>query len=198
MVLGSLFRLSTPYKKNGEHGTDSDSSSNISDSDSMNASRGGVTPATSTRPDRYSILTPATSLPTSGYSPSESATFKTPPLTPPSYQSIYNSPPSIAYPYCPTEALGDLPGTAYALELFLSSQMLESEAFCKWGLSGLEHMKETQNQDGVEDGKANELEDKGHMERLYFGSGYGMIQCVKGLMSYEDDVGFTFAFSPPF
>ncbi len=25
-------------------------------------------------------------------------------------------------------------------------------------------------------------------ERLYFATGYGLIQCVKGLMSYEDDV----------
>ena len=25
-------------------------------------------------------------------------------------------------------------------------------------------------------------------ERLYFASGYGLIQCVKGLMSYEDEV----------
>lgn len=27
-------------------------------------------------------------------------------------------------------------------------------------------------------------------ERLYFASGYGLIQCVKALMSYEDDVSF--------
>jgi hypothetical protein len=27
-------------------------------------------------------------------------------------------------------------------------------------------------------------------ERLYFSTGYGLIQCVKGLMSYEDDVSF--------
>ena len=94
------------------------------------------------------------------------------------------------YPYVPTDALGDLPGIAYALELFLSSQMLESEAFCKWGHAGLEAMKETQKKEGLEDPakNKNELEDKGHMERLYFASGYGMIQSVKALMSYEDDV----------
>lgn len=27
------------------------------------------------------------------------------------------------------------------------------------------------------------------MERLYFATGFGLIQCVKGLMSYEDEVG---------
>lgn len=27
-------------------------------------------------------------------------------------------------------------------------------------------------------------------ERLYFATGYGLIQCVKGLMSYEDEVRF--------
>lgn len=78
--------------------------------------------------------------------------------------------------------------------------MLESEAFCKWGHSGLEDMKEAQRQEGIRDPNATnekELEDKGHMERLYFAAGYGMIQSVKGLMSYEDDVCFTLAL-PPF
>ena len=27
-------------------------------------------------------------------------------------------------------------------------------------------------------------------ERLYFAAGFGLIQCVKALMSYEDDVRF--------
>jgi len=27
-------------------------------------------------------------------------------------------------------------------------------------------------------------------ERLYFATGFGLIQCVKALMSYEDDVRF--------
>jgi len=29
------------------------------------------------------------------------------------------------------------------------------------------------------------------MERMYIATGYGLIQCVKGLMSYEDHVGFS-------
>lgn len=48
----------------------------------------------------------------------------------PSYQSIYTSPPPVAYPYEPTEALGDLPGVSYALEMFLASHMVESEDYC--------------------------------------------------------------------
>ena len=34
-------------------------------------------------------------------------------------------------------------------------------------------------------------------ERLYFASGYGLIQCVKGLMSYEDEVRFPPSPHPP-
>jgi len=51
---------------------------------------------------------------------------------------------------------------SYALQLFLESHMLESEAYC--------HSSDASK------------------ERLYFASGFGLIQCVKGLMSYEDEV----------
>ncbi|KAF9555191.1 hypothetical protein CPC08DRAFT_737445 [Agrocybe pediades] len=110
----------------------------------------------------------------------------------PSYQSPYTSPPPSPFPalvsptstststpttpftpktpttpssasglgYDPTTALLDLPGVSYALQAFLSSQMFESEAFL-------------------------EKEDA-RMERMYVATGYGLIQCVKGLMSYED------------
>lgn len=80
----------------------------------------------------------------------------------PSYQSIYTEPPLVKQPYDPTNALLDLPALSYALDLFLQSHMLESEEFC--------HKSDEQK------------------ERLYFSTGYGLIQCVKGLMSYEDDV----------
>ncbi|KAF9067920.1 hypothetical protein BDP27DRAFT_1327995 [Rhodocollybia butyracea] len=79
----------------------------------------------------------------------------------PSYRSIYPSPPAVKYPYKPSEALGDLPGVSYALELFLASQMVESEDYC--------------NQSDVK------------KERLYFATGYGLIQCVKALMSFADE-----------
>ncbi|KAF8801787.1 hypothetical protein BYT27DRAFT_7197766 [Phlegmacium glaucopus] len=78
-----------------------------------------------------------------------------------SWTSIYTTPPSVKYPYDPTEALGDLPGVSHALDLFLASHMLESEDYC------------------------NKSDEK--KERLYFATGYGLIQCVKGLMSYEDE-----------
>ncbi|KAK7451747.1 hypothetical protein VKT23_012426 [Stygiomarasmius scandens] len=79
----------------------------------------------------------------------------------PSYQPVYSSPPPVRTPYDPADALEDLPGISYALELFLSSKMVESEDYC------------------------NKSDEK--KERLYFATGYGLIQCVKGLMSYEDE-----------
>ncbi|KIY53775.1 hypothetical protein FISHEDRAFT_32644 [Fistulina hepatica ATCC 64428] len=71
------------------------------------------------------------------------------------------APPPIKNPYNPADALDDIPGLAYALELFLSSKMLESERYCN---------------------ESDPLK-----ERLYFGTGYAVIQCVKALMSYEDE-----------
>ncbi|THU87099.1 hypothetical protein K435DRAFT_782606 [Dendrothele bispora CBS 962.96] len=78
-----------------------------------------------------------------------------------SYQPHYASPPPVKVPYDPNEALDDIPGVSYALELFLASKMVESENYC------------------------NQNDEK--KERLYFATGYGLIQCVKGLMSYEDE-----------
>ncbi|KLO18664.1 hypothetical protein SCHPADRAFT_899460 [Schizopora paradoxa] len=63
--------------------------------------------------------------------------------------------------YTHGRALEDLPGVAHALALFMASHMIESEQYC------------------------HESDPK--KERLYFASGYGLIQCVKALMSYEDD-----------
>ncbi|KAI8992733.1 hypothetical protein BD414DRAFT_482011 [Trametes punicea] len=69
-------------------------------------------------------------------------------------------PPFPKAPYSPTRALEDIDGIIYALHLFLGSQMVESEQYCR------------------------EYDPK--MERLYFATGFGLIQCVKGLMSFED------------
>jgi len=81
----------------------------------------------------------------------------------PSWRTIYASPPLIKYPYNPRDALSDIPGISSALELFLASQMIESEDYCD---------------------RSDEKK-----ERMYFATGYGLIQCVKGLMSYADEVG---------
>ncbi|THH15435.1 hypothetical protein EW146_g5037 [Bondarzewia mesenterica] len=70
-------------------------------------------------------------------------------------------PPATRWPYTHTKALDDIPGVAYALDLFLKSKMVESEDFC--------HANDPKK------------------ERLYFATGYGLIQCVKALMSYEDE-----------
>ncbi|KAH9914287.1 uncharacterized protein B0H18DRAFT_1145542 [Fomitopsis serialis] len=64
-------------------------------------------------------------------------------------------------PYSPERVLEDIPGLNYALHLFLSSQMVESEQYCE------------------------ECDPKS--EHLYFATGYGLIQCFKGLMSFEDE-----------
>ncbi|KIP02601.1 hypothetical protein PHLGIDRAFT_130658 [Phlebiopsis gigantea 11061_1 CR5-6] len=69
-------------------------------------------------------------------------------------------PSSPEVPYSAKKALGDLNGIAYALHLFLASHMFESEEYC------------------------NKSDPK--KERLYFATGFGLIQCVKGLMSFED------------
>ena|SRR5258708_23936473 len=81
----------------------------------------------------------------------------------PSYQSPLE-PPVVKQSYDPADALLDLPPICYALDLFLQSKMFESEEFCD--------------------------KNDAKKERLYFATGYGLIQCVKALMSYEDEVGF--------
>ena len=89
-------------------------------------------------------------------------TPSTPTASAPSYQSAFHGPPPVPFPYKPEKAIDDIPGVAYALELFLASHMHESEEFC-------------------------DVNDK-KKERMYFATGYGLIQCIKGLMSYEDEV----------
>ena len=39
--------------------------------------------------------------------------------------------PPVKSPYNPVDALDDIPGIRHALDLFLSSQMVESENYCK-------------------------------------------------------------------
>ncbi|KAG1736065.1 hypothetical protein EDD22DRAFT_1010255, partial [Suillus occidentalis] len=59
-------------------------------------------------------------------------------------------------PYDLTKALNDIPGLHFALQ----SRMHESERFCE--------------------------QSDPEKRRLYFATGFGLIQCVKGLMSFED------------
>ncbi|KAI6104952.1 hypothetical protein EDD16DRAFT_242267 [Pisolithus croceorrhizus] len=70
------------------------------------------------------------------------------------------SPPPVPSTYTQEKALDDLPGIQWALCEFLHSRMLESEEFC----------------DRMDPNK----------ERLCFANGYGVIQVIKGLMSFED------------
>ncbi|KAF8837528.1 hypothetical protein BDN67DRAFT_1013812 [Paxillus ammoniavirescens] len=69
-------------------------------------------------------------------------------------------PPFVPASYSSANALDDIEGLHWALHEFLHSRMLESEEYC----------------DRIDPNK----------ERLYFATGYGLIQCVKGLMSFED------------
>lgn len=88
-------------------------------------------------------------------------------------------PPSPEVPYSAKKALGDLDGIAYALHLFLASHMFESEEYCnksdpKKCVCYVLYI--------CEDAHVSDR------ERLYFATGFGLIQCVKGLMSFEDEV----------
>ncbi|KAF8415812.1 hypothetical protein L210DRAFT_3584530 [Boletus edulis BED1] len=74
--------------------------------------------------------------------------------------AMNRSPPSVPKTYDPKDALDDVPGIHWALHEFLHSRMLEAEEYC------------------------HRIDPK--KERLYFATGYGLIQCVKGLMSFED------------
>ncbi|KAH8093114.1 hypothetical protein BXZ70DRAFT_897849 [Cristinia sonorae] len=72
-----------------------------------------------------------------------------------------SEPTTVKNPYSQEKALDDLPAISYALHLFLASHMIECEDYC--------HKNDPTK------------------ERLYFATGYGLIQCVKGLMSFEDE-----------
>ncbi|KAH9926631.1 uncharacterized protein BXZ73DRAFT_49303 [Epithele typhae] len=65
-------------------------------------------------------------------------------------------------PYTAETALQpDIAAVTYGIHVFLASHMVESEAYC--------------------------CEYDPKMERLYVATGFGLIQCVKGLMSFEDE-----------
>ncbi|KAH8108397.1 hypothetical protein DFH11DRAFT_1634250 [Phellopilus nigrolimitatus] len=71
------------------------------------------------------------------------------------------SPPEVGDTYSPDKALDDIPAIKYAEYLFLNSNMVESEQFC--------------------------LKADPRKERLYITSGYCLIQCLKAIMSNEDE-----------
>ncbi|KAL0953074.1 hypothetical protein HGRIS_007274 [Hohenbuehelia grisea] len=81
--------------------------------------------------------------------------------TKPTKTLAFSNPPAVKWPYRQDAALDDLPCMQHALELFLASHMVESEDYC--------HRSDEKK------------------ERLYFAMGYGLVQCVKGLMSYGDE-----------
>jgi hypothetical protein len=97
-------------------------------------------------------------------------------------RSSLGEPPTVTWPYSHTSALDDIPGIAYALDLFLKSLMVESEEYChtsdpKKCVATHLHLSLLFAETGAR-----------HRERLYFATGFGLIQCVKALMSFEDDV----------
>ena len=84
-------------------------------------------------------------------------------------------------PYTQEKALEDLPGIAYALHLFLASHMIECEEYCN-------RTDPTKCVLRICAQVLRLTHSVPHRERLYFATGYGLIQVVKGLMSFEDEV----------
>ncbi|KAF9481046.1 hypothetical protein BDN70DRAFT_876780 [Pholiota conissans] len=174
-LLTSIFGSSSPLTididpKQDTHPEEPDSdtdTASTSTTNSMNTTTGAtdragglLTPATSTYPPSEAGSPIVAKL--AGVATTSTTTATTPTTTTsPSYVSQHLIPPPVAHPYTPSIALSDLPCVQYALETFLRSQMLESEDYMRKG------------------------DEK--MERLYFATGFGLIQCVKGLMSYEDE-----------
>ncbi|KIY66759.1 hypothetical protein CYLTODRAFT_398199 [Cylindrobasidium torrendii FP15055 ss-10] len=72
-----------------------------------------------------------------------------------------DTPPPVHMPYAPKNALDDIPAARYALHSFYASKMVEAEAYID----------------------ENDPEKK----RLYFASCNGLFQCIKSLMSFEDE-----------
>jgi hypothetical protein len=91
-------------------------------------------------------------------------------------------PAATKWPYSHSAALDDIPGIAYALDTFLKSQMVESEEYC--------HRNDPEKYVDAPESPFSDLKKNLLRERLYFATGFGMIQCVKALMSYEDDVRY--------
>ncbi|KLO18667.1 hypothetical protein SCHPADRAFT_993336 [Schizopora paradoxa] len=73
----------------------------------------------------------------------------------------YGEPPTVSKQYSPELALADLPAIKYAAALFLNSSMIDSENYC--------------------------LSVDPRKERLYITSGYSLIQCLKALLSFEQN-----------
>lgn len=81
--------------------------------------------------DNDSLASPPDSLLAgNGYSTPATSNIPSPVTPEPSYKSIYATPPPVVHPYRPEDALDDLPGVSYALEMFLASHMVESEDYC--------------------------------------------------------------------
>jgi hypothetical protein len=106
-------------------------------------------------------------------------------LGPPVKKPAEPEPPAVSWPYAHAAALDDIPGIAYALDTFLKSHMVESEEYChrndpKKCVASLwpPHPSIC----------ILSYPDFFFRERLYFATGFGLIQCVKALMSYEDEV----------
>lgn len=93
--------------------------------------------------------------------------------------SLDEKAPVVQQPYSMAHSMVDLPCAAYALELFLASHMLESE----------EYMHKGDPQKCVNfKPLCGDVSYACNRERLYFATGYGLIQCVKALLSYDDKV----------
>lgn len=97
---------------------------------------------------------------------------------------VLGEPPAVIWPYSHATALDDISGIAYALDMFLKSLMVESEEYChRCDPKKCVSCAHISYPVPVCTEASTPLR-----ERLYFATGSGLIQCVKALMSYEDDV----------
>ena len=98
-------------------------------------------------------------------------------------------PPAVSWPYSHAAALDDIPGIAYALDTFLKSHMVESEEYCHRN----DPNKCVASLWSSSVPPFHRVPIFFFRERMYFATGFGLIQCVKALMSYEDEVRLSIA-----
>ncbi|KAH9054765.1 hypothetical protein EDB87DRAFT_1767585, partial [Lactarius vividus] len=130
------------------------------------APRGGSSPTGTTPPSPFTdSLSSPTAFSGSASTPATDFTSLPSEVSKLSLETVKKSslgePPAVTWPYTHASALDDIPGVAYGVDLFLKSHMVEAEEYC--------HTSDPKK------------------ERLYFATGFGLIQCIKALMSYEDD-----------
>jgi hypothetical protein len=158
---------------------------------SLSAASAGVSTSTSTSTSTSASASAGTPYTDLTSLPSDVSKLSLgPPINSSKKKPAEPEPPAVSWPYSHAAALDDIPGIAYALDTFLKSHMVESEEYCHrndpkkcvaslWSPPAPIHLYAYPHSFFLR-------------ERMYFATGFGLIQCVKALMSYEDDVRFIY------